>query len=377
MAEQGAADAPKKSLRHRIPKPLRRTVIGFLAALVIEYLVIPRFVVAGRNLHLLSRLNVIWLIVGIAAEAGALFAYALLTRTLLPKNGPSLSTLFRIDLSTTAISHIVPGGTAASAGLGYRLFTTHGVPGSAAGFAMATQGMGSAVVLNVLLWIALVLSIPLAGTNLSHHSTVIYAAVALVGMFALLLIAALVYALTRGVEEATRFVRFCARLLPGVSEDRLESIVRRIGTSLRELAQDREQLKRAVLWAAVNWLLDAAALWCFLAALDHYVDPVELFVAYGVANVLAVIPVTPGGLGFVEASSIGVLTSFGVPAKVATLGVIGWRLVNFWLPIPVGAACYVSLKVARGSSFRERREALRQMAGESKRFSGLARRSAN
>ena len=30
---------------------------------------------------------------------------------------------------------------------------------------------------------------------------------------------------------------------------------------------------------------------------------------------------------------------------MATLGVLGWRLVNFWLPIPTGAIAYVSLKV--------------------------------
>ena len=30
-----------------------------------------------------------------------------------------------------------------------------------------------------------------------------------------------------------------------------------------------------------------------------------------------------------------------------TLGVIGWRLVNFWLPIPVGAGCYISLRGSR------------------------------
>jgi hypothetical protein len=33
---------------------------------------------------------------------------------------------------------------------------------------------------------------------------------------------------------------------------------------------------------------------------------------------------------------------------VATLGVLAWRLVNFWLPIPVGALSYVSLKVKPG-----------------------------
>ncbi|MGH3122556.1 MAG: hypothetical protein ACRDND_16225, partial [Streptosporangiaceae bacterium] len=44
--------------------------------------------------------------------------------------------------------------------------------------------------------------------------------------------------------------------------------------------------------------------------------------------------------------------------SVATLGVLGWRLVNFWLPIPVGAIAYVSLKVPRGAGLKAMRAAV-------------------
>jgi hypothetical protein len=43
---------------------------------------------------------------------------------------------------------------------------------------------------------------------------------------------------------------------------------------------------------------------------------------------------------------------------VATLGVLGWRLVNFWLPIPVGAIAYISLKVPRGAGVKAMRAAV-------------------
>jgi len=46
---------------------------------------------------------------------------------------------------------------------------------------------------------------------------------------------------------------------------------------------------------------------------------------------------------------------------VATLGVLGWRLVNFWLPIPAGAAAYVSLKVPRGAGLKAWRAAVSTM----------------
>jgi hypothetical protein len=68
--------------------------------------------------------------------------------------------------------------------------------------------------------------------------------------------------------------------------------------------------------------------------------------------------VTPAGLGVVDSVAPLLLVSFGVTRSVATLGVLGWRLVNFWLPIPVGAIAYVSLKVPRGAGLKAMRAAV-------------------
>ena len=73
------------------------------------------------------------------------------------------------------------------------------------------------------------------------------------------------------------------------------------------------------------------------------------------------LPLTPGGLGVVDSIAPLLLISFGVTRSVATLGVLGWRLVNFWLPIPAGAIAYVSLKVPRGAGLSAMRAAVSTM----------------
>ena len=60
-----------------------------------------------------------------------------------------------------------------------------------------------------------------------------------------------------------------------------------------------------------------------------------MLVAYGLANILAVIPLTPSGLGVIELTIVAVLKGFGVPGGIAAAGVLSWRLVNFWLPDPL------------------------------------------
>ena len=329
-------------------KPLRRGIVIFILLLIVEYLVVPELVGASKDLHLLGQVNAFWLAAGVILEFLSLFCYGLLTQAVLPPgaHNPGLSVLFRIDLAAAAIAHVIPAGTLGSAGLGYKLFTDAGIKGRDAAVMMATKGLGSTVVLNVLLWLSLVISIPLAG----FHP--IYVTVAVTGAVILLAIAALAFGFIRGAERASRILHAVGDRIPGLSGDRLEQALLDAAASLSALARDRRTLVMSLTWATLNWLLDAASLWCFVAAFGRFVNPVELFAAYGIANVAGALPVTPGGLGVVDSVAPLLLVSFGVTRSVATLGVLGWRLVNFWLPIPVGAIAYVSLKVPRGAASR-------------------------
>jgi uncharacterized protein (TIRG00374 family) len=324
-------------------KPVRRVVLLFIVALVIEYLVVPELVGARKDLYLLNQLNAGWAVAGLAVEVVSLFCYAVLTKVLLPPGPkPSLSRLFRIDLSAAAVAHVIPAGTLGTAALGFRLFTNEGISANDAGVMMAAKGLGSTIVLNVLLWLSLVISIPLAGFR------PIYGTVAIIGTVLLAAVAVVIIGVTRGTERASRILHVVGDKIPWVSGDRLEAAVREASKTASTMAKDKRVLAWALVWASLNWLLDAASLWCFIAAFGSTVNPIELFAAYGIANVAGALPLTPGGLGVVDSAAPLLLVGFGVTRSVATLGVLAWRLVNFWLPIPVGALSYVSLKVKPG-----------------------------
>ena len=104
---------PAIALESGRPGAFAHGILIFLVVIVVEYLVVPELVGASKNIHYLERLNIGWLAAGVGFEAASLFAYALLTWTVLPHHRPSISRIFRIDLSTTAVAHTMPGGTAA------------------------------------------------------------------------------------------------------------------------------------------------------------------------------------------------------------------------------------------------------------------------
>ncbi|NUS50394.1 MAG: flippase-like domain-containing protein, partial [Nocardioidaceae bacterium] len=107
---------------------------------------------------------------------------------------------------------------------------------------------------------------------------------------------------------------------------------------------------RAVIAAAGNRMLDYAALVAALVAVDAKVRPAEVLLAYVVAMALAMVPVTPGGLGFVETGLTGALVLAGVGANGAVVATLLYRLMSFWLPIPVGALAWGAWTVHRRRS---------------------------
>jgi uncharacterized protein (TIRG00374 family) len=351
-----AEDPAQPRHKRRLRRDVKWGITAFVVALVAEYLIVPELAGVRKSLAALREVNVAYLVAGVLLEAAALISYALLTRSVLPPGAIKLGRLIRIDMSAFATSHVVPGGSAPGTALSYRLLTESGVEGADTAFALATQGIGSAVVLNAIFWVVLVVSLFLHGYN------PLYLVAAGVGVFLIGAFAAVVLLLLEGRDRAVEIVRRITDKLPFVNGERTAESIRRIASRLRTLVDDRELLRKAVGWAAANWLLDAASLWVFIAAFGKLVSPIDLLVAYGLANILAVIPITPGGLGVIEGVLIPTLSGFGVGKGVATVAVLAYRLVNFWLPIPVGGICYLSLRFESVEGFKQRVHEVRKVA---------------
>jgi putative heme transporter len=328
----------ENSKTRRLPREIR--VILSLGSLffVANYLVLPQFAGAKKSLHLLSNLSPILVGVAVVLEILAIYAYMELTRAALHPYSPSRFNTIRVNLAGLAISHVIPGGTAPAGALSYRIFNELEIPKETNAFGLATLGAGSAVVLNILFWIALVISIPLRGFNPA------YGFAALAGVFLLLAFFGTILLITRGQRRADLWLRKLVSLVPRADPEKISVLLRKVADRIIMLISNRKNLWTAFIWAALNWLFDAACLWVFVWAFGTAMSPIDLLVAYGLANILAAIPITPAGLGVVEGVLIPTLVGFGVPHSQAILAVLSYRLINFWIPIPIGGLAYASLQ---------------------------------
>jgi uncharacterized protein (TIRG00374 family) len=237
------------------------------------------------------------------------------------------------QLASNAFSRIVPGGAAAGGALQFRMLTESGVPAATVGTGLTAASLISTGTLLLLP----VLTLPAALAGRPTPRGLAQAAWLGAGVFVLGFVAGWVL-LTR--ERAVRKLgetvqwlrnRLVRRAPP--TTDLPDRLVRERNEILRTLGARWWQ---ALLLSLGNWLFDYLALLAALTAVGTRPRPTLVLLAYVASMVLSMIPITPGGLGFVEAGLTGLLALAGVGAGRAVLATLAYRLVSYWLPLPLG-----------------------------------------
>ena len=247
------------------------------------------------------------------------------------------------QLAGFAASKVVPGGPATGSVVQGKLLVKVGLRPPAVASALAAIGLlttGVLLLLPVLTVPALLIGPPPARQLQLGLLVSLALAVVIVGLG--------VMALTwgRAVEVVGRAVGYVVHVVrravtPASVASSLVAQRDRVATAFEG------RWRRAVLAAAANRMFDFAALVAALTAFGAHARPSQVLLAYVVAQALALVPITPGGLGFVESGLTAFLVLAGVNADTAVIGTLLYRLVSFWLPIPVGAFAWAGWHLHR------------------------------
>jgi uncharacterized protein (TIRG00374 family) len=248
----------------------------------------------------------------------------------------SWGTTATAQLAGNAASKVVPGGAATGGVLQARILISAGQPSATVASGLtAVNLLGTAVLLllPVLTIPALIIGPPPARQlQLGLVVSVILAAVIVAVGVTALTWPRVVAVIGRGIGRTVHVVR--ASVTPEAFADTLLAQRDRIAAAFQA------HWWRATFAAAANRMFDYAALVAALVAFGAHVRPSEVLLAYVVAQAFAIIPITPGGVGFVDAGLTTLLVLVGVPADTALIGVLLYRLFSFWLPIPLGALAW-------------------------------------
>ncbi len=281
-----------------------------------------------------------WLIaVLVVMMIGVQLAYGELVRTTLTAmdEEPPFWLIQRTTVVGTSVGKILPAGTTVALALIVATLRKAGLDAARSTAALASAGMISSIILVLLLPVGVALAL-VAGQTGGFILTALIAAT-------LVLVAAVFArpALKRIEPVADWIARMSAKFRRGYLTDRInppgiKSAIMKGADGVLQLTGDRRVLAKASAWAAANWLLDYLALVLIAMALGSSMPLGGLLLAFVLAQLATALPITPGGIGLVEAVMIAYLTATGAPAADSASTVLGWRLVSHWLLIPVGLA---------------------------------------
>src|SRR4029450_1329990 len=274
-------------------------VVLLLITAISLYLLFPSLVAVFGSWRDLFDLEPLWVLGALGFEALSFLAIWTLQRIALQT--PSWFVVGTSQLAANAFGRIVPGGLAASGAFQFRMLVRASVPPGRVGSALAAT---SALLFAGLLALPL-LALPaiLGGTPVEHR---LLHAVWLGGAVFVVMLAAGSISFV-----SDRPLRLVARAL-----DWFLGLIgkRRAGSPLGDvLIEQRNEIRKTVggrwkmaLTAAVGKsLFDYLALVAALYAVQARPDPSLVLLAYVAGSFLGLVPLTPGGLGFVDAGPAG------------------------------------------------------------------------
>jgi uncharacterized membrane protein YbhN (UPF0104 family) len=284
----------------------------------------------------LSHLNPAWLIGSLLAESISFACTFALQRLVLRTD--KWFAVVAAGLTGNAVTNVLPGGDAAGAAVQFRMLATAGIDAdNAAGGMTAASllGIGGLLALPLFTLPAILGGAPVS-PGLVHT--------ALLGLIGFGLFTAGGVVVMNTDRPLALLGRLGQRLwnhLPGHH--------RQVSGLDRRLLSERDEIRatlgrdwlRAVLLTGGRLGFDYGCLLFALRATGSHPRPSLVLLAYAAAGILALIPLTPGGLGIVEASLSGLLILAGVPGGKAFVATLAYRLASYWLPLVAGSLTYL------------------------------------
>lgn len=333
--------APSAGRWYRVWR-VSRYIVGLAAVGVAAWVVSGKTDELSGATTYLEHLRWGWVVVAVAAEAVSYLALASLQRRLLRAGGVRvpMGPMTGIALAGNAIQNSLPGGLVFYAAYNYRQYRRFGADEVLAGWTLVAFNAVTFVTLSVIAAVGLALALS------AGNAYDLVEAILGIAIIAGLIVVAWAERV-RVLEHITSLVRLSQRLFRHPSRDRSASDVvhgwlDRIGA----ITPSRGNWARAITMGFGNWIADCACLVLAFMSVGAGVPWRGLLLAYGAGQLATALPITPGGLGVVEGSITVALVTFGGGQASTVAAVLIYRLISFWLLLPVGWGSWLVLAIA-------------------------------
>jgi uncharacterized protein (TIRG00374 family) len=288
------------------------------------------------------------MVLALAAEAASFACYFGLQRVALRTR--AWFAVVTAGLTGNAVSGILPGGSAAGAGLQFEMLSAAGLDTDS-----TVSGLAAMSLINLAAMLALPgLALPAMLAGIAVSPGLVHAGLVGIAGFVLLAVAGAV------ILHADWPLRGLGRAVQGLHNHVFARHRQPLTGMDRRFLDDRDSVRHVLgrQWRQAIFLttgrigFDFGCLLAALRATGAHPQPSLALLAYAAASIVALIPLTPGGLGIVEASLASLLVLAGVPSSSAFVATLGYRLFAYWLPVLAGGPAYLMFRHRYGAAWR-------------------------
>jgi len=322
----------------KAPRSSRSTVGRVVAVVVMGltlYIVLPALVRVIASWPRLLKLEPWWLVVAVVTEIASFFCSMALLRLILRSDGwfPVVTSA----LAGNAVTNTLPGGDALGASVQFRMLSAAGIDS-----VQAASGLAVSSIIGIAGLLSLpIFALPVVFGGVSVRPGLVHAGELGVFGFVLIMVLGIVLLTTdRTLITAGRAVQWLLNKLP--RRPRTTNLPDRLIAERDMVRTDLgKNWWKAVLLIAGRIGLDYFSLLAALRATGARPNPSLVLLAYSATAVIALLPLTPGGLGIVEASLSGLLVLANVPSASAVVATLAFRVGSYWLPTIAGGVCWI------------------------------------
>lgn len=251
---------------------------------------------------------------------------------------------FIVRQTSFMISNAVPAGGAFGVGVQYAMLAGYDV-----GPAVATSAIGVTSVWNLMVTLALP-AFGLVAVVLTGEATSAAVWGALGSLVALGVMVGGLALILRSEAWATRLGGWgdaiVHRVRPTASPDGVTAGVMRFREQTVEVVTDRWVLLTATNFGQQLAQFSVLAVAVYgLGGSSTGVNLLEVFAAFALARLAGFIPITPGGLGTVDAAMVGLLAAFGMNRDEALAANLLWRAATFVPQVVIGIITFLIWRV--------------------------------
>ena len=323
------------------PKPSKSNshygrIIAVVVAGISLYVLLPALVKVVSSWPRLLTLEPWWLLTALLCEAASFVCAMALLRLVLRTK--SWFAVVSAGLAGNAVTNTLPGGDAVGASVQYRML---------AGTGIDTVQAASGLAVSSIIGVAALFSLPIFALPIIIGGTAVSAGLVHagelggVGFVFIVALGAVILTTDKTLLALGKTIQWVSDKLPRRRKKSTDLGARLVAERNLVRSDLGKNWWKALLLIGGRIGLDYLSLLAVLRATGSRPNPSLVLLAYAATAVLALLPLTPGGLGLVEASLSGLLVLANIPTGNAVVATLAFRLGSYWLPTIGGGVCYI------------------------------------